>query len=122
MTPIAPSTLHPVESKSPQMAHDWRTRPWTGVFAATLCPFREDESLDEEGLYEYIGELAQVTGVQGVVCNGHTGEVMSLRPNERSRVTQLVANAIASSKRQIKVVSGVSAEGTLEKQVPMQSC
>jgi 4-hydroxy-tetrahydrodipicolinate synthase len=101
-------------SKSPALASSWRNRPWTGVFAATLCPFRDDESLDEEGLVAYIRELAEVSGIQGVVCNGHTGEIMSLRPRERARVTELVANAAASSIRTIKVVSGVSAEGSLE--------
>lgn len=114
MTPIAQGTLKPAGLKSPEMAHDWRNRPWTGVYAATLCPFHEDESLDEQGLYKYITELSEVKGIQGVVCNGHTGEIMSLRPDERARVTQLVANAVAASKRHVKVVSGVSAEGSLE--------
>jgi 4-hydroxy-tetrahydrodipicolinate synthase len=70
--------------------------------------------LDESGLIEYIRELADVSGIQGVVCNGHTGEIMSLRPDERARVTQVVAQAVATSPRQVKVVSGVSAEGSLE--------
>lgn len=114
MIPIAPSAIEPVGMKSSEAARGWRSRPWTGVFAATLCPFHEDESLDEQGLYDYISELAEVSGIQGVVCNGHTGEIMSLRPDERGRVTQLVANAVAASKRHVKVVSGVSAEGSLE--------
>ena len=114
MTPIATSSHRPASLKAPEMASNWRSLPWTGVFAATLCPFHEDESLDEQGLFDYITELAGVNGIQGVVCNGHTGEIMSLRPNERSRVTQLVANAVAASNRNIKVVTGVSAEGSLE--------
>jgi 4-hydroxy-tetrahydrodipicolinate synthase len=101
-------------SASPQSLKDWRKRPWSGTFAATLCPFHEDESLDEDGLHQYILELANVSGIQGVVCNGHTGEIMSLRPDERSRVTQIVAQAAAVSSRKVKVVSGVSAEGSLE--------
>ena len=96
------------------MSVDWRTSPWTGVFAATLCAFHEDESLDEEGLSRYLRELARVDGIQGLVCNGHTGEIMSLRPNERARVTALVAKAVADSPRPVKVISGVSAEGSLE--------
>ncbi len=96
------------------MPIDWRQRPWTGVFAATLCPFHEDESLDEEGLCRYVRELAAIEGMQGLVCNGHTGEVMSLRPDERFRVTKLVAKTVADSARRVKVISGVSAEGSLE--------
>ena len=93
---------------------DWRTHPWGGVFAATLCPFLDDESVDEAGLTDYIGELAAAPGIQGVVCNGHTGEIMSLRPNERAEVTRIVAKAARAGERRVKTVSGVSAEGSLE--------
>ncbi len=92
----------------------WNHKPWTGVFAATLCPFREDQSLDESGLEEYISELASVDDIQGLVCNGHTGEAMSLLPEERARVTAIVAKTAANSGRGIKVASGVMSEGILE--------
>jgi 4-hydroxy-tetrahydrodipicolinate synthase len=92
----------------------WKAKPWTGVFAATLCPFHEDESLDERGLGEYFGELALVEGIKGLVCNGHTGEIMSLRPAERCRVTAILAESVRRSERPVKVISGVSAEGSLE--------
>ena len=85
--------------------------PWAGVFPATLCPFHKDESIDEEGLRAYMRELAAVDGVKGLVCNGHTGEITSLRPSERARVTRIVAE---EAKGKVKVVSGVSAEGSLE--------
>jgi 4-hydroxy-tetrahydrodipicolinate synthase len=96
------------------MSVDWRNRPWTGVYAATLCPFREDESVDEPGLSEYVRELARVEGIQGIVCNGHTGEIMSLLPHERVRVTQLMRKVLTELPRPVKLVSGVSAEGSLE--------
>lgn len=100
------------------MSKEWRSRAWTGVFPATLCPFHEDESLDEDGLREYIGELARVEGICGLTCNGHTGEIMSLRPAERNRVTSIVREAVdaanAETGRAVKVISGVSVEGSLE--------
>jgi len=96
----------------------WRSTPWSGVFPATLCPFLDDESIDEVGLAGYIEEVASVPGIEGVVCNGHTGEIMSLRPEERARVTEVVAAAVrranARTGRSVKTVSGVSAEGSLE--------
>ncbi len=96
----------------------WHDHEWAGVFPATLCPFHEDESLDEEGLHAYIGELARFEGIKGVTCNGHTGEIMSLRPSERARVTQVVRAAVdqanAETGRNVKVITGVSAEGSLE--------
>ena len=51
---------------------NWQEQhPWAGVFPATLCPFNEDESIDEKGLRAYMRELAAVDGVKGLVCNGH---------------------------------------------------
>ena len=90
---------------------DWQHHPWAGVFPATLCPFHEDESIDEDGLKAYMRELAEVDGIKGVVCNGHTGEIASLRPRERAHVTKLTADEVSGK---VKVVSGVSAEGSLE--------
>ena len=96
----------------------WSDHEWAGVFPATLCPFREDESIDEEGLSSYSRELAVVDGIKGVTCNGHTGEIMSLRPAERGRVTGVVREAVnaanAETGRTVKVISGVSAEGSIE--------
>ena len=90
---------------------NWQYHPWAGVFPATLCPFHEDESIDEEGLRTYMRELADVDGVNGLVCNGHTGEIMSLLPSERARVTQIVAEEAGGK---VKTVSGISVEGSLE--------
>ena len=56
-------------------------------------------------------ELASVDGVKGIVYNGHTGEITSLRPSERECVTTIVAK---EAKGKVKVVSGVSAEGSFE--------
>lgn len=108
--PVPPTASDPTPA--------WRSRPWSGVFPATLCPFRDDESIDEEGLRGYIREVASVPGIEGVVCNGHTGEIMSLRPEERTRVMQIVAEAVretnAATGRSVRAITGVSAEGSLE--------
>jgi len=92
---------------------EYKRHPWMGVFAGTLCPFHEDETLDEEGLRSYINELSGVEGMKGLVCNGHTGEIMSLRPAEQARVIAVVADETHKSGRNIKVVSGVAGEGSL---------
>ena len=90
------------------------SQPWSGVFPATLCPFLDDETIDEQGLHAYFQELTEVEGVSGLVCNGHTGEVMSLRPEERVRVTEILVETVAHSQREVKAVSAVSAEGSHE--------
>jgi len=92
---------------------NYREHPWMGVFAATLCAFGEDESVDEEGLRAYIGDLCAVDGLKGLVCNGHTGEIMSLRSAERAEVTRIFADEVKKSGKGLKVISGVSAEGSL---------
>ena len=95
------------------MNNDWQSQPWSGVYPATLCPFHDDESIDESGLTEYITEVASVDGINGVVCNGHTGEIMSLRLQERDRVTSVVRTAVdavnGQQKRDVKTITGVSA-------------
>jgi len=85
--------------------------PWSGVFAATLCPFKEDYSIDEEGLRAYARYLASVDGLKGLVCNGHTGEVMGLRTAERARVTQILSDEV---RHRVKIVSGICTEGSFE--------
>ncbi|MDQ1247410.1 MAG: 4-hydroxy-tetrahydrodipicolinate synthase, partial [Actinomycetota bacterium] len=91
----------------------WREHPWMGIFPATLCAFHEDESLDEVGLRAYIRELASVPGLRGLVPNGHTGEIMSLRVAERTLVTRIVAEEAHQSGKSLKVISGVCGEGSL---------
>ena len=91
----------------------YKEHPWMGVFPATLCAFHEDESLDTAGLADYMARLCVVDGLKGLVCNGHTGEIMSLRTAEKARVTKVVAEEVKKSGRFLKVVSGVSGEGSL---------
>ncbi len=92
---------------------NYKDHPWMGVFPATLCTFYEDEKIDEEGLRRYFAWLIQADGIKGLVCNGHTGEIMALRPEERSRVTEILADEVKKSGKKLKVISGVAGEGSL---------
>lgn len=110
-----------------------RNHPWAGVFPATLCPFHNNEDIDEPGLRDYLRGLLAVPGLKGLVCNGHTGEIMSLSPEERARVTRILAQEVSrlrpdgfggqaglkgqrarkrGTARRPKVVSGIAAEGS----------
>jgi len=91
----------------------YKDHPWMGVFAATLCAFYDDETIDEQGLRKYFTWLCQVDGLKGLVCNGHTGEIMALRPEERALVTRILAEAVKKSGRKMKTISGVAGEGSL---------
>jgi len=90
-----------------------KQKPWTGVYAATLCTFHENEQIDEAGLFDYFTWLTQADGLKGLVCNGHTGEIMALREKERAQVTHILRQAVDESVKDIKVISGVSGEGSL---------
>jgi len=89
-----------------------RNHPWAGVFPATLCAFHANEDIDEQGLRCYLRDLLAVPGLKGLVCNGHTGEIMSLSPDERAQVTKILAEETLKAKRPMKVISGVAAEGS----------
>ena len=43
---------------------DWQHHPWAGVFPATLCSVHKDESIDEEGLANYMRELANTDDIK----------------------------------------------------------
>src|SRR4051812_47377316 len=95
-----------------QTSSTYRDHPWMGVFPATLCAFHPDERIDEEGLRAYFAWLCTIPGLKGLVCNGHTGEIMALDPDERIRVTQILAEEVRRSGRRLKIISGVAAEGS----------
>lgn len=84
---------------------------WSGVFPAVLVPFNEDDSIDEESFRGLVRWVADHDGVKGIVVNGHTGEIMTLLPEERTKVVSIAADELQGK---IPVISGVSAEGTIE--------
>jgi prepilin-type N-terminal cleavage/methylation domain-containing protein len=64
--------------------------PWAGLFTASLCPFRSDESIDEEGLSASITALA---GADAITCHDEhqlpaplAAQPMSRRAATRPRV------------------------------------
>lgn len=84
---------------------------WRGVFPAVLVPFKDDYSIDEEGFRKLVRWVASHEGISGIVVNGHTGEINSLLPEERAEVVRIAVSELGG---RIPVISGVSAEGTIE--------
>jgi 4-hydroxy-tetrahydrodipicolinate synthase len=87
---------------------------WSGVFPALLVPFQDDDrySIDERGMRDYVRRFAGIPGITGVVANGHTGEIQTLFPQERARLTAVIADELKDSG--LKIVSGLCCEATLE--------
>ncbi len=82
-----------------------------GVYPAIQVPFNDDYSVDQEDLRRYSRWLSSFDGITGLVVNGHSGEITSLRPSERNQVTEIVVDEVGEV---MPVISGVLCEGTLE--------
>src|SRR5437868_4936598 len=57
---------------------------YNGIIPAIACPFTRDHRIDEGGLRGLASWLAAQPGIVAIMTNGHTGEVFSLQPHERS--------------------------------------
>jgi len=84
---------------------------YKNYFAAICIPFNSDYDLNETELRRYVRWLSSLKHMDGLVCNGHTGEITSLSPAERAEVTSVVADETGDKS---VIVSGICTEGTLE--------
>ena len=76
-----------------------------GVNPAPVVPMTPDgSSIDEESLERHLDRLASNPSVDGLVMNGHAGEVYALTPDERDRVVEIAASVTDAD---TPVVSGV---------------
>ena len=82
---------------------------YRGIIPAIACPFTKDHRIDEPALRQHASWLATQPGVVAVMTNGHTGEVFSLLPRERTEVTRIVADEL---KGRLPVISSIVCEGT----------
>ena len=88
-----------------------KNQRWENIFPAICVPLKDDYSVNEEEFRSYLRWLASFDLIDGLVCNGHTGEITSFEPGERSHITNIVATEVGD---RVNVISGVSAEGTFE--------
>jgi 4-hydroxy-tetrahydrodipicolinate synthase len=86
-----------------------RYRP-TGVIAAVVTPFREDESLDEARLASHLEYLIQ-SGVHGLMVTGGSGEYVNLTPAERKRVVSVTMQTVG---KRLPVTVGALCPSTRE--------
>jgi 4-hydroxy-tetrahydrodipicolinate synthase len=83
-----------------------RPDPFHGIYAATLCPLRDDGSLDEATLARHLEDNAFVDGMAGLLINGHAGENAMLSREEKRRIAEMAVEVCGE--RSI-VVCGVNA-------------
>jgi 4-hydroxy-tetrahydrodipicolinate synthase len=82
----------------------------TGVIAAVVTPFREDESLDEERLSSHL-EYLLGSGVHGLMVTGGSGEYVNLTPAERKRVVSVTMQTVG---KRVPVTVGALCPSTRE--------
>lgn len=80
-----------------------------GIIPAAILPFRQDYEIDEQYLRSFIRYLSQIDGVEGILCNGHAGEVVSLSRAERKRVVEI---AVSEAGDRLPIISGIHHEHT----------
>jgi 4-hydroxy-tetrahydrodipicolinate synthase len=83
----------------------------SGVISAIQIPLRDDYSVNERKLRSYVDWQISHPGIIGVMVNGHAGEVYGFNRAERKQITSMVADQAA---KRVKVISGISLEGTFE--------
>mgnify|MGYP001422081553 CR=1 FL=1 len=81
---------------------------FSGVFPAIITPFKEDESLDEEGLRRNI-EYLQKSGIAGIVPCGTTGESATLTFEEHKKVVEIAVDCA-----KVPVIAGTGSNNTRE--------
>lgn len=79
-----------------------------GVFPAIITPFKEDGSLDEEGLRRNI-EYLQKSGIAGIVPCGTTGESATLTFEEHKKVVEIAVDCA-----KVPVIAGTGSNNTRE--------
>jgi len=81
-----------------------------GCYVAIVTPFKDDGSLNEEGLRSNIDFLIS-NGVSGIVPCGTTGESATLSWDEHKRVVDI---AVEQAKGRVQVIAGAGSNNTNE--------
>ena len=86
-------------------------RIFGGVYAATVCPLRDDFSPDEAALAAHCRAVSEVRGIRGLLVNGHAGENFSLDREEQNKVLEVVRRTVNSEQA---LIVGINHESSLE--------
>jgi 4-hydroxy-tetrahydrodipicolinate synthase len=86
-------------------------RSFEGVYASTIVPFTPDDVIDEAALSDHVSTIASVSGINGLLINGHAGENFVLSRAEKRKVTEVVRAAVGDGP---VLICGVNAESSRE--------
>ena len=83
------------------------------VFPAVSVPLNDDYTINEPEFRAYLRWMKTFynQGIQGLVCNGHTGEITGLSRAERKRVVEICSEECGDI---MTIISGINCENTIE--------
>lgn len=81
------------------------------IFPAVSIPFNDDDTINEKEFREYLRWIKTFynKGIQGIVVNGHTGEITGLTADERIRAIEIAAEECGDI---MTIISGINCEST----------
>jgi 4-hydroxy-tetrahydrodipicolinate synthase len=84
---------------------------WSGIHIPIITPFKDDFSVDEDGLRRLVDYLIEEQKADSLVPCGTTGESPTLSHDEHNRVIDLVIKAAAG---RVPVIAGTGSNSTRE--------
>jgi len=83
------------------------------IFPAVSVPLNDDFSINEAEFRTYLRWIKSFygKGIEGLVCNGHTGEITGLSRAERKRVVEICSEECGDC---MTIISGINCENTTE--------
>lgn len=84
---------------------------WSGIHIPIITPFKDDYSIDEDGLRRLVDYCIEEQKADGLVPCGTTGESPTLTPAEHHRVIEIVIQAAAG---RVPVIAGTGSNSTRE--------
>ena len=90
-----------------------KVKTFKTIFPAVSVPLNDDFSINEAEFRVYLRWIKSFygKGIEGLVCNGHTGEITGLTRAERKRVVEICAEECGDV---MTIISGVNCENTQE--------
>jgi 4-hydroxy-tetrahydrodipicolinate synthase len=88
-----------------------KRKDFRGCHVPLVTPFKDDYSIDEDGLRRLVNHLIEVEKVDGLVPCGTTGESPTLDHKEHGRVIEIV---IEETRGRVPVIAGTGSNSTKE--------
>ena len=80
----------------------------SGLYPATITPFKADLSVDYEALTRHLKETAHTPGVKGIAVNAGLAEILQLSDEEKQKILKLAREVMLPGQT---LISGIEGRG-----------